>query len=97
MGNDKRRPVVGRRYGADPRRRLLFYGLALLALAVVIVAFLTVLRGVDQREIPLRDTAPWARSDAAPAPPRDVDFMRNGPTNTIPREEIFNRVEPRRG
>jgi hypothetical protein len=88
MGRDKHRPVVGRSYGVSARKRLLFYGLAVLAVVVVVVAFLTVVRSVDEREIAIEQTAPWAAEDAPQIPPRDVDFMRNGPQNTIPRDEI---------
>jgi hypothetical protein len=88
MGQDKRRPVVGRSYGVPARKRLLFYGIAILAVVLVVIAFLTVIRGVDEREIPLEATAPWAAEDAPQRPPRPIDFMRNGPENTIPRDEI---------
>ncbi|HET6831648.1 MAG TPA: hypothetical protein VFH44_09900 [Solirubrobacterales bacterium] len=88
MGTDKRRPVVGRSYGISARKRLLFYGIAVLLIVLAVVAFLTVFRSIDEREIPLEETAPWAAEDTPPVPPRDVDFMRNGPLNTIPADQI---------
>ena len=58
---------------------------------LVVVAFLTVVSGYDSREVPLKATAPWSAEDAPQEAPRDVDFGRNGPTDTIPANEIFNR------
>lgn len=91
MGNDKRRTVVGGQYGATIRKRLFVYG-AFLAVAVgIVIAFLTVVTSIDQKEIPLTDTAPWTEAAASQAAPRDVDFKENGPTDTIPSEAIFQR------
>lgn len=101
IGNDKRREVVGRQYGATVRKRLLVYGAVVAVVVVVIVAFLTVISGYDNRDQPVRNTAPWA-SAADTKPPRDVDFKVNGPHPglcpapcnsdvTIPVSAIFNR------
>jgi len=91
MGNDKRRSVIGRQYGASARKRLLVYGIAVTVIVLVVVAFLTVVTNVDDREIALKQTAPWAAEDAPQEAPRDVDFMPNGPTDAIPADEILNR------
>ncbi|MFN8113477.1 MAG: hypothetical protein U0R51_09795 [Solirubrobacterales bacterium] len=91
MGNDKRRPVIGQQYGASARKRLIVYGIAIAVIVLVIVAFMTVISGVDNKEIALEDTAPWSGPDALQEAPRDVDFQRNGPTDTIPADEILNR------
>lgn len=91
MGNDKRRAVIGQQYGASARKRLLVYGIAVAVTVLVVVAFLTVVKGVDDKEIALEDTAPWSAPDALQEAPRDVDFQRNGPTDTIPANEILNR------
>lgn len=91
MGNDKRRPVVGQRYGASARKRLIVYGVVVGVVVLAAIAFLTVVDGVDNRRIPLEETAPWSAADAPGERPRDVDFMRNGPTDTIPANEIVNR------
>lgn len=90
MGNDKRRPVVGRQYGASARKRLIVYGIVVIVAVLVVIAFLTVISNVDSRAVPLRDTAPWSAADAPREPPRDVDFGRNGPTDTIPADQIVN-------
>ena len=91
MGNDKRRPVIGQQYGATARKRLLVYGIAVTVIVLVVIAFLTVVKGVDNKDIALKDTAPWSSPDALQEAPRDVDFQRNGPTDTIPADEILNR------
>ena len=91
MGNDKRREVVGKQYGASRKKKLGIYGGVLAFIAVVVIAFLTVIKGYDQRDVPLKDTAPWTNADAAHEPPRDVDFKANGPTDTIAAEDIVNR------
>jgi hypothetical protein len=88
MGLDRRRPVVGMQYGATVRKQLLVYGVFLAVVAVVVVVFLTVVSNVDNKEIPLEDTAPWTAANASQEAPRDIDFPRNGPQDTIPKDEI---------
>ena len=89
MGNDKRREVVGQQYGATLRKRLLVYGGVVGVGILVVIAFLTVVKGYDQRDLPLKNTAPWTEAGAPQVPPRDVDFKANGPTDTIPANQIF--------
>lgn len=99
MGNDKRRAVVGRQYGATMRKRLLVYGAVVGTIVIVVVVFLTVVTGYDNREQPVTESAPWATA-ADTRPPRDVDFKANGPRVcpppcdsdiTMPEDEILNR------
>lgn len=92
MGNDKRRQVVGKQYGATVQKQLTVYGIFLAIVAAIVIAFLTVVNGVDNREIPLEDTAPWTAAGAELEAPRDVDFPRNGPQDTIPADEIGRAV-----
>ncbi len=100
MGNDKRRQVIGRQYGASVRKRLLVYGAFVGFIIIAAIVFLTVVDNYDNREIELKDTAPWTEAGAAEAPPRDVDFKANGPRNcpqpcssdiTMPEDQILNR------
>ena len=91
MGNDKRRQVIGGQYGASVRKRLVVYGVAIAVIFGLVVLSLTVVSNIDNKEIPLEDTAPWTAADATPEPPRDVDFGRNGPLDTIPNDDIVNR------
>lgn len=91
MGNDKRRVVVGGQYGATMQKKLLVYGVVLAVMVGIVVAFLTVVTGVDNKEIALKDTAPWTEEGASQEAPRDVDYKANGPNDTIPVDEINNR------
>jgi hypothetical protein len=91
MGNDKRRQVIGKAYGASAGKRLAVYGIAVGVIVLVVVAFATVIKGYDNRDVPVEATAPWAQPGVETQPPRDVDFARNGPENTIPEDQIFNR------
>jgi hypothetical protein len=100
MGNDKRRQVIGRQYGATVRKRLLVYGVFVAVIVVAIIAFLTVVSSYDNRDIELKDTAPWTQAGALQSPPRDIDFKANGPRHcpqpcssdvTMPEENILNR------
>jgi hypothetical protein len=100
MGNDKRRNVIGQQYGATVRKRLLVYGAVVGVIVVVAIVFLTVVSGYDNRDMPLKNTAPWAQADSAQEPPRDVDFKANGPREcsvecssdiTMDRDDILNR------
>jgi hypothetical protein len=100
MGNDKRRQVIGQQYGATVRKRLLVYGAFVAVIVVAIIAFLTVVSSYDNRDIELKDTAPWTQAGAPQSPPRDIDFKANGPRHcpqpcssdvTMPEENILNR------
>jgi len=91
MGNDKRREVVGGQYGATVRKRLLVYGIAVAIMVGIVVGFLTIVTSVDEKEIPLTDTAPWTEASGSQEAPRDVDFKANGPNDTIAAEDIVNR------
>jgi hypothetical protein len=94
MGKDKRRAVVGGHYGASVRKQLTIYGLFLAFTIIVVIAFLTVVDSIDNREIALEDTAPWTQATAEQTAPRPIDFPRNGPTDTIPVDEIDRAVPP---
>ena len=87
MGLDRRRPVVGQQYGATVRKQLLVYGIFIAVVVALVIVFLTVVSNVDNKEIPLEDTAPWTAANASQEAPRDIDFPRNGPQDTIPENE----------
>jgi hypothetical protein len=96
IGNDKRRAVVGQQYGASARKQLTVYGIFIAVVVGLAILFLTVVSNVDNREIPLEDTAPWTQASASQEPPRDVDFPRNGPQDTIPADEIGKAPLPQK-
>ena len=96
MGLDRRRAVVGQQYGATVRKQLLVYGIFLAVVVGLGILFLTVVSNVDNKEIPLEDTAPWTAANASQEAPRDVDFPRNGPQDTIPVDEIGKAPLPQK-
>lgn len=90
MGNDKRRAVIGGQYGASKKKQLVLYAAALAVAAVVFIGGGTIVSNKDNAEIPLKDTAPWATAENVDEP-RPIDFRANGPTDSIPVDEIVNR------
>ena len=93
MGNDKRRAVIGGQYGASVRKRLVVYGLAVAVVIGLVIVSLTVVSNVDNKDIALKDTAPWTEAEGSLDAPRDLDYIRSGPgeQNTIPPDDIVNR------
>ena len=66
MGNDKRRAVIGGQYGASVRKRLIVYGVAVAVVIGLVIVSLTVVTNVDQKDIALKETAPWTNADGRP-------------------------------
>jgi hypothetical protein len=97
LGLDKRRHVVGGQYGASKQKQLAIYGGFLVFSVIVVIGFLTVVSSIDNKEMPLENTAPWAQSAAPQEAPRDIDFPANGPVDTIPEDEIGEAVPARGG
>lgn len=74
MGNEKRRQVVGQSYGPSIRKQLTVYGIFLAVLAVLVIGGLTVVSNIDNREMPIEDTAPWTNGEGNVEAPNDIDF-----------------------
>jgi hypothetical protein len=93
MGNDKRRAVIGGQYGASVRKRLVVYGIAVAVVVGLVIVSLTVVSNVDNKDIALKDTAPWTEAEGSLETPRDLDYIRSGPgdKNSIPPEDVVNR------
>lgn len=91
MGNDKRRKVIGKQYGATVQKQLTVYGIFLLVLGIIVFGSLTIVSDIDNRDIPLENTAPWTEV-SSDEPVRDIDFPNNGCANTIPADEIATDV-----
>ena len=91
MGNDKRRAVIGGQYGASVRKRLIVYGVAVAVVIGLVIVSLTVVTNVDQKDIALKETAPWASADGPLEEPRDLDFIRGGGGDKLDPEDIVNR------
>lgn len=92
MGKDKRRQVRGQTYGPTKTKQLTVYG--------IFVALVLGLGGlgywaattIDERDIALEATAPWAQESAPDIEPNDVDDT--GPVNTTGRELDFDPDTP---
>lgn len=91
MGNDKRRAVIGGQYGASVRKRLIFYGVAVGVVIALVIVSLTVVSNVDNKDIALKETAPWTEADGSLEEPRDLDFIRGGGSDKLAPEDIVNR------
>ena len=91
MGNDKRRAVIGGQYGASVRKRLIVYGVAVAVVIGLVIVSLTVVTNVDQKDIALKETAPWTNADGPLEEPRDLDFIRGGGGDNLDPEDIVNR------
>jgi hypothetical protein len=94
MGQDKRRTVVGGQYGATVRKQLTVYGIFIAVVALLIIGGLTVVSSIDGRDRELVDTGPWTEAEASQEAPRDLDFIANGPCDTIDEQDIDQAPDP---
>lgn len=79
MGNDKRRAVTERSYGASKTKRLALYGGFLVVLAVIVFAVQLAISQFDKpRDRNGVDPAPWAQDEARQVQPTPLSFPRNG-------------------
>ncbi len=74
MGLDKRRGVVGEKYGASFAKQATIYGVFLVVLAAVVIGGKLAADELDQGPQVNADTAPWSQADAEQRPPGDIDF-----------------------
>ena len=74
MGLDKRRPVVGERYGASVAKQATIYGVFLVVLVALVIGGKLAADELDQGPEVNADKAPWSQADAEQRPPGDPDF-----------------------
>jgi hypothetical protein len=78
MGLDKRRSVVGGRYGVSAGRQAALYGGALAILAVLVIGFILLAKQLDKSPSEFPDEAPWATGPSAadnrPTNPAKIDL-----------------------
>ena len=74
MGLDKRRAVVGERYGASFAKQATIYGVFLVVLVAVVIGGKLAADELDQGPEVNADKAPWSQADAEQRPPGDPDF-----------------------
>jgi hypothetical protein len=83
MGQDKRREVIGQRYGASRARQLLYYGIFMAFVVAVYIGGQAAVSHFDKAPKHDKAQAPWAQPGAPNAPlggfePRKAD--QKGPT-----------------
>ena len=77
MGLDKRRSVIGKRYGASFAKQATVYGIALLVVVGLFVGAKFAIDELDQGPETIDPQAPWAQGDAPQHPPQPIDFPSN--------------------
>jgi hypothetical protein len=65
MGLDKRRPVVGGKYGASFSKQATLYGGALAITAALLIGFILLAKQLDKSPETFPDKAPWATVPSA--------------------------------
>ena len=77
MGLDKRRPVMGQRYGASAAKQATVYGIFLVVLVALVIGGKLAADELDKGPEVNPDEAPWSQADAEQHPPVDIDFPRS--------------------
>ena len=77
MGLDKRRGVVGEKYGASFAKQATVYGIFLAVVAGVLIGGKLAVDELDQGPKVAEDKAPWSQEDAPQRSPEPIDFPRN--------------------
>ena len=76
MGLDKRREVVGQKYGASFAKQATVYGVALAVLVALVIGGKLAVDELDKGPEVNADEAPWSDAQARQQPPTDLDFPR---------------------
>jgi hypothetical protein len=74
MGLDKRRGVVGEKYGAGLAKQATVYGVFLAVVVALVIGGKLAIDELDKGPAVSEDRAPWAQDDAEQRRPSDVDF-----------------------
>jgi hypothetical protein len=74
MGLDKRRGVVGEKYGASFAQQATVYGVFLAVVVALVIGGKLAVDELDKGPEVNEDRAPWAQDDATQRQPSDVDF-----------------------
>lgn len=77
MGLDKRRPVVGKQYGASATKQATVYGIAIAVIVGLVIGGKLAADELDKGPSVNPDKAPWSQADAEQRPPEPIDFPRN--------------------
>jgi hypothetical protein len=74
MGLDKRRGVVGEKYGAGFAKQATVYGVFLVVVVALVIGGKLAIDELDKGPAENEDRAPWAQDGAEQRPPSDLDF-----------------------
>lgn len=74
MGLDKRRGVVGEKYGASFAKQATIYGVFLAVVAALLIGGKLAVDELDKGEKNPEPQAPWSQGDAEQRPPGELDF-----------------------
>ncbi len=74
MGLDKRRGVVGEKYGAGFAKQATVYGVFIAVVVALVIGGKLAIDELDKGPAVNDDRAPWAQDDAEQRPPSDLDF-----------------------
>ena len=74
MGLDKRRGVVGEKYGAGLAKQATVYGVFLAVVVALVIGGKLAIDELDKGPAVNEDRAPWAQDNAEQRPPSDLDF-----------------------
>jgi hypothetical protein len=76
MGLDKRRGVVGEKYGAGFAKQATVYGVFLAVVVALVIGGKLAIDELDKGPAVDEDKAPWSQADAEQREPTDLDFPR---------------------
>ena len=77
MGLDKRRSVMGQRYGASFAKQATVYGVFLAVMVALFIGAKFAIDELDQGPDTIDPEAPWSKPEAHQQPPAPIDFPRN--------------------
>ena len=77
MGLDKRRAVMGQRYGASFTKQATVYGIFLAVVVALFIGAKFAIDELDQGPDTIEPEAPWSKPEAEQQPTAPIDFPRN--------------------
>ena len=72
MGKDKRRAVVGGKYGPTKARQAALYGIAVAVIVLLAIGAKLLISSQDKFPSKVQAQAPWAQQDAKQVPPKPL-------------------------
>ncbi len=73
MGLDKRREVIGGKYGPGIGKQVRLYGGVLIVIVALVIGFIVLVGQFDRSEANYEDQAPWSDPGAEQTPPKPLE------------------------